>query len=332
MSEAGKDAHLAARLEKATEPKAPTVTALIPTYNRAHYVVQAVDSVLGQSRPVDEIIVVDDGSTDNTAEVLGRYGSRIRYIWRENGEAAAARNLGIREAKGDYIALLDSDDLWKPDKMKLQMKLLAEHPGIDFLFSDYSNFSDEADNEAPEIKNQEIHDYLAANAPNLTEIFDCLLVENVIPTSTVVFRKSCLERTGYFDEGLPPVEDFDLWLRAARVCRFGFVNAVVTKRRRHSGNLINQWTKLNMVYAGILVKTLNSVANLTGKSRKNLSGKIAQVHYDLGSCFLKERNFAKAYEYLRQPAGNCWNPKWLVKLMVSAALRKLPPPAKKESK
>ena len=332
MSAAGEKARQAARTEPAAGRKAPTVTVLIPTYNRAHYIGQALDSVMGQSRPVDEIIVVDDGSTDNTAEVVAAYGSRVRHIRRQNGGAAAARNLGIREAKGDYIALLDSDDLWKPDKMRMQMEFLREHPEIDFLFSDWSNFTEGSDNEAPEIKNAKIHDDLAANAPNLREMYDCLLVENVIPTSTVVFRRSCIERTGYFDESLPPVEDFDLWLRAARVCRFGFVNAVVTKRRRHSGNLINEWAKREMLYARVLVGTLDRGWDLTEKSRRLAAGKIARVHYDLGSYFLKERNFAKAYEYLRQPAGHYWNPKWLLKLMVSAAWRKVPSVGGKQSK
>jgi glycosyltransferase involved in cell wall biosynthesis len=317
--------------DQSAPPKRLTVTALIPTYNMAHFVRQAVDSVLAQSRPVDEVIVVDDGSTDNTAEVLAPYEGRLRRVLKKNGGLASARNAGLREAKGDFIALLDADDLWQPDKMEKQMGFLAQHPGIDFLFGDYCNFSDETDNEEPEIKCPAMHDYLVANASNLTQIFDCLLEENVVLPSTVVFRWSCLERTGYFDEKLRRVEDLDLWLRAARVCRFGFVNAMVTKRRRHGANLTNQWAKMQMVHADVLANALNTLTDLTEKSKKLMKARIAGLHYDLGSYFLKQRDFAMAYQYLRQMDGGTADPRWLVKWMVASVLRKIPMLAKSAS-
>src|SRR5689334_2160139 len=103
-----------------------SVSVVIPTYNRAELVGEAIDSVLGQSRPPLEVIVVDDGSTDDTADVVGRYGARVVYLRQPNCGPATARNVGVARARGDLIALLDSDDRWLPRKLELQVPLFAD--------------------------------------------------------------------------------------------------------------------------------------------------------------------------------------------------------------
>ncbi|HET7536321.1 MAG TPA: glycosyltransferase family A protein, partial [Candidatus Didemnitutus sp.] len=135
----------------------PTVSAIIPTYNRAHLLPAALASIFAQTQPVDEVIVVDDGSKDNTADVLRTYGDRVRYIRQQNAGAGAARNHGMREARGDYVAFLDSDDLWMPEKNARQQELLRAHPEIDFLFGDMANFSSENDPIEAEIKDARQH-------------------------------------------------------------------------------------------------------------------------------------------------------------------------------
>jgi len=115
-----------------------TVSVVIPTYNRAHLLGRALDSVLGQVEPGDEIIVIDDGSSDNTEDVVKSYGDKIRFIKITNSGAGAARNKGIREAKNALVAFLDSDDEWMPGKLALQRKLMAARPDVLFCFSDIS--------------------------------------------------------------------------------------------------------------------------------------------------------------------------------------------------
>src|SRR5262249_441294 len=114
----------------------PLVTVVIPTYNRADLLPDAIESVLAQSYKPIEIIVVDDGSTDDTRAVATRFGDRIRYVYQENAERAAARNHGLRLACGDFIAFLDSDDYWDHDKIESDVSVLAEHTGTGVVYSD----------------------------------------------------------------------------------------------------------------------------------------------------------------------------------------------------
>jgi glycosyltransferase involved in cell wall biosynthesis len=296
----------------------PTVTTIIPTYNRAQLLREALDSVLTQSRPVDEIIVIDDGSTDNTMEVLRGYGDMIRCIQQPNGGPGAARNRGLREATGDYIAFLDSDDIWVHDKAKIQMEFFNKHPHLEFVFGDMANFTMSEDNEVAEIKNPEIHNYFVANATNLEQILECLIMESVIPTPTVMFKHKCTTEIGFFDETMKICEDLDYWLRAARTCRFGFINTVLAKRRRHDGNLIRDWVGMNIAHVEVLTRVGEKVPDLAGRTKRLLDKKISKIHYDLGSYYLKEKKFADAYHYLRKGLPrNLVNFKWLIKLVLT---------------
>ncbi|WP_018232759.1 glycosyltransferase family 2 protein [Thioalkalivibrio thiocyanodenitrificans] len=116
------------------------VSVIIPTYNRADYLVDAIDSVLNQTVPVDEIIVIDDGSTDHTAASLRGYSRSVRLLRQDRAGAGAARNRGVHEARGELIAFLDSDDLWTPVKMELQLAAMAAHPGVDIVFGHAEQF------------------------------------------------------------------------------------------------------------------------------------------------------------------------------------------------
>src|SRR5215813_12555730 len=119
-----------------------TVSAVIPVYNNRPYVAAAVRSVLSQTRPPDEVIVVDDGSTDGTAEALVPYRASIRYVYQENRGEPAARNRGVREAQGEYVAFLDGDDLWHSNKLELQMEYLRKQPSCALVYTDMSTFDE----------------------------------------------------------------------------------------------------------------------------------------------------------------------------------------------
>ena len=119
---------------------APLVSVIIPTYNRAALLTEAVNSVLQQTYRNMEIIVIDDGSTDNTTEVMAGYGDRVRYTRRPNAGVNAARNLGLKQARGEFVALLDSDDLWAPFKLELQVRLMRQFTDVGFTFSNFEIF------------------------------------------------------------------------------------------------------------------------------------------------------------------------------------------------
>jgi glycosyltransferase involved in cell wall biosynthesis len=302
----------------------PTVSAIIPTYNRAQFLPRALGSVLAQTQPVNEIIVVDDGSTDNTAEVIAAYGNSVRYLRQHNAGAGAARNHGLREARCDYVAFLDSDDLWVPEKTALQLAFLQSNPGVDFLFGDMANFIAENDNGEAEIKDPQAHQYFVENAAHLKKLFECLLIENTIPTSSVIFRRSCVAQVGFMDEKIRIAQDLEYWLRIALHCRGGFVNAILSKRRRHPGNLINNWAECNEDHARILEQTRKANPGISRHTQQIILQKLASLYYDLGSYYLKRRAFSASYSFLRLGGPrHAFDWKRSMKLTASACLRHL---------
>ena len=169
-----------------------TVSVVIPTYNRLPYLREAVDSVLNQTWPALEILIVDDGSTDGTEEALPTFGGPVRYFRQKNSGPATARNRGIREAKGDWIAFLDSDDLWLPDKLAAN-GIAKENPEVEFLFAHMVLCWPKFEADAPEILDPAVNRYCQSHATNLEELLEFLLTVNPIPTSSVIFRKNVMD-------------------------------------------------------------------------------------------------------------------------------------------
>ena len=193
---------------------APTVSVVIPTYNRAHVVHRAIDSVLGQTFADFELIVVDDGSTDGTEAVLSTYTDpRIRYLVQlVNRGVSAARNRGIKEARGEFVAFLDSDDEWFPEKLERQVNRFRRAP--DNVGLVYCGVETVGRPTGPWI-------YEPAHRG---DIYNKLLERNVIHTgSGAMIRRSVVCAAGYFDEDIPAIEDYDYWLRIARHYRFDYV-------------------------------------------------------------------------------------------------------------
>jgi glycosyltransferase involved in cell wall biosynthesis len=182
----------------------PTVTVVIPTFNSASLLPAAIASVRSQQWPNLDLIVVDDGSTDETEQVLDALARDGGLCWfrQDNAGAAAARNRGIKAATGDWIAFLDADDVWLPDKLATQFEAL-EKAGADFSFTD----------SRLRFANGEEHDL---PCPVLTgPLMPQLMTGSLFGTPTVVVRRRCFERVGYFDEQLRTGEDWDMWLRLA---------------------------------------------------------------------------------------------------------------------
>ena len=230
----------------------PYFSVIIPTYNRANYIGDCINSVLNQTFQDFEILIVDDGSTDNTHEIVNRIrDNRISYQKIDNsGGPATPRNIAIKSAKGQIISFLDSDDLWLPTKLEKQ-KAIFENKKVDFVYSYATSFNHDGDKES-------IIKYRFKRSGNL---FFWLLFYAFIPTLTVSVKKEVFAKCGLFDEtlSLRAVEDYDLWLRmASNNISFGFINEPLAKYRLHdeqiSYNILGDLDKLKQV----LLKHKNS--------------------------------------------------------------------------
>lgn len=197
----------------------PLVSVIIPTYNTATYLAQAIDSALSQSLKDMEIIVVDDGSIDETVNILRPYKKIIRYFYQPNSGRSAARNTGIFQAQGKYIAFLDADDLWLPDRLAQQIPILEENPDTLLVYSQAKVIDSQGNNrlirDNPSIIGGSLNDS--------SQAVKQLISGNFIPILTVTLRKSILEQTGLFDDKLSYAEDWDLWLRIAELGKISFV-------------------------------------------------------------------------------------------------------------
>jgi glycosyltransferase involved in cell wall biosynthesis len=197
----------------------PLVSFIIPAYNSRHYVCEAVDSCLAQTYPNGEVIVVDDGSTDGTPDLLHeRYGDRIRLIRQANRGAAGARNTGILAARGEFIQYCDSDDRLLPHKVQAGWDLFQQKPEIVLVYAvaQIVRFDDMTEVPLPD-----------RQLPS-GDVFCLLLKENVVGTSTVMARRQAVLDVGGFDEVLKVAEDWDLWLRMAARWPFAAINEVLT--------------------------------------------------------------------------------------------------------
>ena len=194
----------------------PLVSVVIPTYNRSTLVCTAIDSVLQQTWTNTEIVLIDDGSTDDTRAVISRYGDRVRYCYQPNtGLPAAARNAGIARATGEYVAFLDSDDYWMPEKLERQMQLFADTPGYGMVACRCL---------AIDIEGAYLRISRSGSSGMISQQ---LFMRNFIRTSSAVVSRRCLDAVGWFDERLGEFEEYDLWLRIAVQYPVGFMNDVL---------------------------------------------------------------------------------------------------------
>jgi glycosyltransferase involved in cell wall biosynthesis len=183
------------------------ISAIIPTYNRAATLGQAIESVLRQTQPVQEIIVVDDGSTDETRELVASFSGRVRYIFQENRGASAARNTGIRAATCPWLAFLDSDDYWMPEKIQLQEEALQRDPDAVLVYGSLWLLGSDGGRKLDP-------------AVDPSQLWPLLLYNTLICQSAVLVRKDVLLQIGGYDEDLKGPEDWDLWVRLYRRHRF----------------------------------------------------------------------------------------------------------------
>jgi GT2 family glycosyltransferase len=223
-------------MSKSTAP----VSAVIPAYNHEAFVADAIASVRAQTLPVAEILLIDDGSTDRTGEIAERMG--VRVIRQSNVGLAANRNRCVRESTQPWIAFLDSDDIWEPEKIEKQMRIAESDPEIALVTCDYSTFDgDEIFSES--VLERYIDGY---RAQSKTECEGGAIIEKLeesfsgiayfLVPSMVLVRREVLEQTGLFDERLSNADDFDCFLRVWAKSKLAFADQVLVKRREHAHN------------------------------------------------------------------------------------------------
>jgi glycosyltransferase involved in cell wall biosynthesis len=210
----------------------PTVSVIIPTYNRAGMLKEAIDSVLAQDFTDFELIVVDDGSTDDTPRILRAYGSKIRVIRQPNQGVSAARNRGIAAASGRFIAFLDSDDLWLPCKLAIQIDFFKKNPDALICQTEEIWIRN-----GVRVNPKERHRKVSGM------IFEQSLDLCLVSPSAVMARAGLFDRFGLFDENLPACEDYDMWLRVSCRCQIYLIHTpLIIKRGGHADQLSRQPT------------------------------------------------------------------------------------------
>lgn len=208
----------------------PSVSAIITAFNSGAYIRDAIESVLGQTRKVDEILVVDDGSTDETPSIVAAYASAgVNYVRQENQGPGAARNLGLRSTDGDIVAFLDADDIWMERKTEIQYDYLSSHPDIGVVSGHKMLWKTDKGGGARRIQRY-------GNIPDV-QVPRELLINNIIgnPSMTLI-RRTLLDKVGRYNPNLRWGQDWELWIRISASTIFGFVDEPVILYRIHEHN------------------------------------------------------------------------------------------------
>jgi glycosyltransferase involved in cell wall biosynthesis len=270
----------------------PRVSVVIPTFNYAAFLPRALDSVLAQSYVDYEIIVVDDGSTDETPQVASRYDHAIRYVHKQNGGVSSARNLGIELARGDLIAFLDADDEWQPQKLARQVAFMDADATIGMSYTDMSHWVD-----GVEVNHSYLHERAYRHVSS-GKIFDHLLQECFIFVPTVMVRRECLGKAGVFDPALSNSEDHDLWLRIARLFEIGFLDVPLTIRHEHGAGATTHRGRFHTGQIQMYRKVLHD--SQAEAFRHVARQKLAEAHWHLGYHLFSVGDMSGCREHMMQ--------------------------------
>ncbi|MDF0643632.1 MAG: glycosyltransferase [Nitrospira sp.] len=219
----------------------PTVSVVIPIYNCVEYLQQALTSALNQQGVGIEILLVDSSTDDSCAAIARKSDARVRYTYQESRGVSAARNLGIRQARGEFIAFLDADDEWLPDKLSMQVSALRKFPQAGLVFTDTMMFRDSTVIQAA-MNRDMLKEWRRSHVSDLPgwycgNLYSQLLTQDCMNTSSVLVRRKAVEEQGLFDENFKVGEDYDLWLRIARSCPMIFIDRVLCRYRVHNDGL-----------------------------------------------------------------------------------------------
>ena len=243
------------------------ISVIIPAYNSAAFIGDALASIQHQTHPVDEIIVVDDGSTDDTASAVEATGQEVIYLRQENQGPSAARNLGIRKASGNWIAFLDADDQWTPLKIEEQIATLEEYPELRLVASDMAEIDARGNTITESVldKHRLLERFRELAGGPVPNALAALMEKNFIPTGTVLAHRESLVETGLFNPEIRFGEDLELWAKVASRHPIGCLPRVHMLRRQHGANA----TENTIPMLEDLVKVTRSVRTATNDILKS---------------------------------------------------------------
>ncbi len=285
------------------------VSIIMPTYNRANFLEEALSSVFSQTYRDFEIIVVDDGSTDDTASVLQPLVEQglIQYIYQKKQGVSAARNRGIMEANGQYIAFLDSDDLFEPEKINSQVKYLQNHPEMGLVHSGFTKF----DHIGYDLGYRDTSWFSGQIYPQILLHWTTLMA-----IDTVLVVKKVLDSVGSFDTSLSIGEDLDMWRRIARKYPFGFINKSLARVRVHEGNVSGDKLKTTEGMVKYLEKAFKDDPSLSSRFQKRVFSRMfSTMAYNLLSESNDESFRAARLNALRAIKQDVLNPHGIIALL-----------------
>jgi len=293
------------------------VSVIIPTYNSEKYIIESIQSVLNQTYTNIEIIVIDDGSTDKTGELISSLKKEnIRYIRTENQGNYFARNRGIIESKGEFIAFLDSDDIWLENKLDKQIDLIRNNPDIGFCSTGFTIFFDQN----PEQHYLDYNYYCKHDVTDFTKFINLLLRNNFVATSSLIIRKECIDKIGLFDTKFQNAMDYDFVLRLAGHYKAIYLCEPLISRREHNNNIsknrINTYRALIYIYSK-LKSNLRSLEQYSFISESEIQELINESMYNLGLDALLIFDYDTAYESLKN-SNKCSKPLFKFIAMQSA--------------
>jgi len=267
----------------------PLVSVVLPTYNYARFLPESVGSVLSQTYTHYEVIVVDDGSTDNTKDVLNPFMQKIRYIKLEQNKGLpVARNTGIQSARGKYVAFIDADDLWLPEKLQTDIEYFETHPEVSMVYSKHINIDE---------KGRVVNGSVKKQLPSGNVFTQLFSEQNFVIASSVVVRKNVFETTGLFDEQLFNCQDWDLWLRIAFHFQVAGINKPLVKYRHNPHSLSKNRNNVLKYQKIVIDKIYNKFKDKENGINEKLYKKRLASHYaKVGRYYLRTEDKNRANE------------------------------------
>lgn len=289
------------------------VSVIVPAYNTSLYIADALESIFYQKYPNIEVIVVNDGSTDNTLDILQKYEKKIHIIDKKNEGSATARNAAIRISKGKYLAFLDSDDIWLPGKLHLQISYMENNPSIGVTYGLFEKIFETSekriilDDVYEKYKHLEKTDHVEPIEWWSGWVYRKMLFESLPHTITLVMQKRLVEKIGYFDKSFRRGQDYDYWIRLSRVTQFHKLNHLMAIYRLHGDNITAKCMPINSELAAV-EKAINKWGyqdlegslieiKLIKKRISDLHFNFAYQHYWRGDISYAKKSFLGALKY-----------------------------------